>query len=171
MKNLAGAQYISFLDLMCCGMGGGVLLLLIMAAAHPPEAKPSPLVVVRCYVPLGDYPAAELGLRYAVPGSDRWERLDPLRPQPGQPVAFSAPSAANSGGELAMVLVDPLPGVWRFQPYLVDFPSGRRDTQPLAVTLQVIGQATDIQGGVSLLKQPGDFGQEWLVTLGGRAER
>lgn len=170
MKSIGVMQVVSLLDLMCCGMGGALLLLLIMAAARPIQAPPNRLVVIRCASKNANSPRCELGLRYREPGSLQWKRCEAGK-NSNCAYFFAATSQVDEGGEVLLALVDPAPGLWYFQPYVVDFPAGKSSSREIEVSLEAIGQTLD--GPASRQEAqatdrfiyPGDFGDPWAVAV------
>ena len=81
---------------------------------------------------------------------------------------FSATSEPGSGGDALLVFVNPKPGVWRFRPFVRDFPAllpedlGENVREPTKVHLEARGRSIstkDPEAQPTAMYKPTDRGQ------------
>lgn len=158
------AGYLSFLDLMSCGLGGTLLLLLIMAAARSTVEKLHPLntlMMVRCAHK--DGPRPEVRLECRPPGEAEWVRLDRLRVEESRIVSrraaarevfvYTAPAEQDRGGDSFALIYDPRPGEWEFRAYLVGFPRDR-PPGPVQLRLEADGEGVEVREATGRSAEP-----------------
>lgn len=122
---------ISFLDLICSAMGGAVVLAVIFSIVQNPVQVPIREEFILCRVDY-DLAGAQPGIRVIAPtgesatgaplGGAEWShivaetRVEAWR---GETVV-----TGESRGTLTVFLSEPIPGVWKLQPFMSDFAPG-----------------------------------------------
>lgn len=170
------AAFLSFLDLISCGLGGALLLFLIAITATPQD-QPAPedqTVVVftsPAQDPAGFGMRAEVGLEWReINPGDKGSNRDWIRVETERSLVASVPSSNDGGGEALLVLTLPKTTEIEVRPYLRDFPAANSASGSCFVQIKVLGQKVSILGPnpnpVPLI-WPGQTGQ--IVRF--RAER
>lgn len=147
MRPFAQVNYLAYLDVISCSFGAAVLLFLIAVSAESQSGNREVTLLIRCIHHDGS--RAEVGVEFRRPDATDWERSGLL--QPGV-FGFSATSEPDSGTEAFLLVAEPVPGIWEFRPYLVDFPRNAVDSKPTVVELILFSD------------------QAWVVEGEGRAE-
>ena len=109
---------------------------------------------------IGKWLKAGLGIELLRPGEKQWIRPGSCPDR----VAFCAvTSGADSGAEAFVIVFEPTSGVWRFRPFLADFPdlgSPYLENSQTSVSLKVYGRHLTIaeQAAPAPMTRPGDYG-------------
>ena len=157
----------AFLDLVCCGFGAAVLLFLIAVASVREDSDPTPddTLLVCCSWNSGS--KAEVGIELLPPGKTQW-----IRPQTctDSVANYAVASGPNSGAETFVIVFEPTSGVWRFRPFLADFPDpgdASLEGARTSVTLKTYGRHLQIaeQAASVPMTWPGDSGQYVAVRV------
>lgn len=150
--------FLTFLDLITCGLGGAVLLFVISATATPviPTEQHDRSVLVFCTRVEPSAPT-EIGIEWRRAGAAVWSSS-----APGGSESFSLPSEPGSGAE-AFVLFPALPaGEWEFRPYLRDFPDPETIPGACTVLIRASGERVTVlteDASPKRMGLPGDTGQ------------
>jgi hypothetical protein len=157
-------SFLTFLDLITCGLGAALLLLLITALARSTDPQqdshPSVMLVVRT---TDDTVPGEVGFLYRRGPSEPWQRIeDDTRLQPSLVESDTLVKPVRPGVVAWAVLSDLPTGTHEVRPYLRDYAGSSDVTEPrpCRVILEATGQdvTSSVVATPSALLRPGDAG-------------
>lgn len=121
-------NFVSYLDLMCCGYGGALLMFLIVASAQSHREESSPMLVMRAKGMSPDakpLQSIELGIQYRRRGEVSWTRAnasithESICGAAGEAWFFNSRPAGGNGSEAVFICNRPRAGQWEVRAYSV----------------------------------------------------
>jgi hypothetical protein len=157
-------SFLTFLDLITCGLGAALLLLLITALARStdPRQEPHPTVMLVAKTTEDTVPG-EVGFLYRRGPSEPWQRIeDDTRLQPRLVESDTLVKPVRPGVVAWAILSDLPTGTHEVRAFLRDYAgsSNATEARPCRVVLEATGQGvtSSIIATPPALLRPGDSG-------------